>query len=129
MRYNPLLTRLSPLGCAAQAGPTTSPRRFNGIWNHLFAAVKGYVGVSMSLKQMEVATQNNGVVDPFLKGHGDSRYPVFPWEVFGGSGNHCGIRFANLVCSGHGCKNYTTARTLEREPHNCGKPKHTNMPT
>ena len=31
-------------------------------------------GVSMTLKKWLVITQNNGVVDPFLKGHGDSRY-------------------------------------------------------
>ena len=28
----------------------------------------------MTLKQWLVLAQNNGVIDPFLKGHGDSRY-------------------------------------------------------
>ena len=34
-------------------------------------------GVSMTLKQNGAITQNKGVIDPFLKGHGDPRYPLF----------------------------------------------------
>ena len=35
-------------------------------------------------KKMGVITQNNGVIDPFLKGHGDSRYlPGGNWKDTG----------------------------------------------
>ena len=40
--------------------------------------INGLPGVSMTLTKWLVSTQNNGVFDPFFRGHGDSRYQKDP---------------------------------------------------
>ena len=49
--------------------------RYNSKGRQIWAWVKNRYLESPGPLKNGVITQNNGVIDPFLKGHGDSRYP------------------------------------------------------